>query len=186
MKKIATVLIFILLFTGCVSKASSSSSYSSASSDGSYMNIFFSEGTSSEGVINTDKGDYAFSYKRDGSIGIVYPNGYIYSYRNMDGAIMTNWTYDETPEEMGYIDGLSLVESVERFSKSRAPAKKVPLSGSLLIIAVGGWQIYSPKSIWWLSRGWLYKNAEPSDAALIMYGLGGVTIVFVGIMSLFS
>ncbi len=37
-----------------------------------------------------------------------------------------------------------------------------------------------PEKAWFVSAGWLYKNAEPSDRALVAYRVGGIAMfVFV-------
>lgn len=55
---------------------------------------------------------------------------------------------------------------------------------SFLLIVMGIFQLVSPQTAWYLSYGWRYKNAEPSDIALVMERMGGVVEIIVGIIIL--
>ena len=55
----------------------------------------------------------------------------------------------------------------------------------LLLIALGIWGAAAPRSVWYLSYGWRFKNAEPSEAALLAERLGGGVAVVVGIILCF-
>lgn len=55
---------------------------------------------------------------------------------------------------------------------------------SFLLIVMGIFQLVSPQTAWYLSYGWRYKNAEPSDIALVMERMGGVVAIIVGIIIL--
>jgi len=186
MKKFTIFIVLMLFLAGCGAKDTGVRGYSSTSSDGSYVNIHYSEDSFSEGTIETNKGTYRFSYASDGELSIIYPNDYLYSYKAINGAIMTGWPYEKTAEELGYMEGFILARHIEGASGSEVSTKKVPLITSLLLIAIGGWHIYSPKTAWRLSRRWLFKKAEPSDLILGVYCFEGFIIVFIGIMSLFS
>ena len=59
-----------------------------------------------------------------------------------------------------------------------------PLIG-LLFLAVGLWNAISPYSSWYLSHGWRYKNAEPSDLALGLTRAGGIFAILLGILAFF-
>lgn len=49
----------------------------------------------------------------------------------------------------------------------------------LIIISISGvLAIVSPHSIWMISHGWKYKDAEPSDISLVLTRIsGGVMII---------
>ena len=53
---------------------------------------------------------------------------------------------------------------------------------SLLLLGLGAWNLFAPKSAWWLARGWWYKNAEPSDLAIAAYRIGGVCLLIAGVI----
>lgn len=185
MKKIVAFAVLILFLAGCSSKETAETNYATTA-DGQDIVISFIEGTKSEGTITAENGTYSFSYSMDGTLSIIYPNGYTYSQKDMNGGIASSWPYNETAEELGYINGSSLAWSMSSASGSNTDAKKVPVIVSLLVIAVGIWFICSPKNIWWLSRGWWYKNAEPSDLGLVVYRLVGCALTFIGIISFFA
>lgn len=56
----------------------------------------------------------------------------------------------------------------------------------LVLIIVGFVNVLSPKSGWYLSHGWRYKDAEPSEAALFFARLGGVVGIIVGLIFMFT
>ena len=51
----------------------------------------------------------------------------------------------------------------------------------LLLAALGAVYTFAPHAAWSLSRGWWYKNAEPSDAALILARISGVIMIVLGL-----
>ncbi|MFF2885799.1 DUF6199 family natural product biosynthesis protein [Paenibacillus sp. NPDC057967] len=59
------------------------------------------------------------------------------------------------------------------------------LFGFILII-FGVISAVSPQSVWYISVGWKFKDAEPSDAALAMHRITGVIGVIVGIILIVS
>jgi hypothetical protein len=54
----------------------------------------------------------------------------------------------------------------------------------IIIISSSVCSIIWPKTMWYLTKGWQYKNVEPSDAALMMTRVGGVVGVIGGIVFL--
>ncbi len=56
---------------------------------------------------------------------------------------------------------------------------------ALLFIALGVLSIIKPRTGWYLSVGWKFKSAEPSDLALGMQVLGGIIAVIIGIVMFF-
>lgn len=59
-----------------------------------------------------------------------------------------------------------------------------PLLG-MLLAALGAFNALAPKAVWYLSHGWRYRNAEPSEAALFFNRAGGVFLVLFGIVLFF-
>lgn len=51
----------------------------------------------------------------------------------------------------------------------------------LFCIIVGLINAISPKTGWYLGKGWKYKDLEPSDAALRWGRVGGVITILIGI-----
>jgi len=190
MKKIiALMCCAVLVFSGCSKEADVNADYSTTI-DGQDAVISFLDGTLSEGTITAENGTYSFSYSMDGTLSIVYPNGYTYSQSDLGGAIAISADYNaDTIEEWGYIDGYSLAWAISSASDSSRASKDtngVPAILSLIILALGIWFVWSPKSVWWIARGWWFKNAEPSDLALILYRGGGCLLALFGIISFFA
>ena len=50
----------------------------------------------------------------------------------------------------------------------------------LLLWAIGLFNVLAPRAAWYLSYGWRFKDAEPSDAALMMARIGGVIAIIIG------
>lgn len=174
-----------LLLAGCSIKETAKTDYA-ATVDGHDIVVSFPEGTKSEGTITSGNDTYSFSYSYDGTFSVIYPNGYEYSQKDMNGAIASSWPYTETAQELGYIHGASLARGVSSVNTKTTNTKTFPVILSLLITAAGICFVCSPKSIWWLSKGWWYKNAEPSDLGLIVYRLLGCVLAFIGIISFFA
>lgn len=55
---------------------------------------------------------------------------------------------------------------------------------AVIVIILGIIELASPQTAWYLSYGWRYKNAEPSEAALIIERIGGVIGIILGIILL--
>lgn len=56
----------------------------------------------------------------------------------------------------------------------------VGLFGFIFII-IGILNIAFPRAGWYMKYGWQFKNAEPSEAAMIMARVGGVIGVIIGL-----
>jgi len=178
----------ILFSAGCSGKELNNNSIITTSVAGKKIDIIFNEGTKSEGTIITEKGTYFFSYSFDGALSIRYPNGYTYTERKTNGAVLVSWPYPETAEELGYIDGFKLSFTIAAAidSTKAGSAKKVPVIVSLLILLVGILFVFFPRSAWWLARGWRYQKVEPSELSLTIYRLLGFIIIVFGFFSFFA
>ena len=177
----------VLLLSGCTSETPASMDYK-ASVDGQNIVISFSAGTRSEGTIAADNGVYTFSYSLDGTLNIVYPNGNTYSHRNINGAIASSWDGDVEPEHLGFINGFSLAWAIIEIASRHIStnARGVSPIVSIMLVGLGLFNIILPQKMWWLARGWMYKNVEPSDLVLGVYRGLGVVITLIGIMSFFA
>lgn len=56
----------------------------------------------------------------------------------------------------------------------------------LILMVFGIISAVSPQSAWYISIGWKFKDAEPSDAALAMHRITGVIGVVIGIILIVS
>jgi len=120
---------------------------------------------------------------------IEYPDGSSYDYRRQsNGMGFGTWSgglYGDTawPEERGYLSEDVILMLLDADTDGNDGG--VPLIVSLLLIGVGLWGLLSPQTAWYLSYGWRYKNAEPSDLALALERIGGGIAVVIGILTIF-
>ena len=54
----------------------------------------------------------------------------------------------------------------------------------VLLAALGGFNLLLPRASWYLSYGWRYKNAEPSDLVLAINRIGGGAVLAVALLLL--
>lgn len=173
MKRILSVLL-VLLFcivpTGCCKEPS----------------VFEKDGFTVDleaGTITKGGDVYTFTITGSGNrsrIDITYPNGAGYYWEWNGNGGHGGWSNDYDP--VRYVDGETLMDLLS-FEPPRERSGN-PLLG-LLFIVLGLADAISPDTAWYLSYGWRYKNAEPSDAALAFGRIGGVLAVLVGILCLF-
>ena len=57
---------------------------------------------------------------------------------------------------------------------------------SLVLLVLGVLSVISPGTTWYLSRGWQFRDAEPSDAALISIRVAGVIEILASFFILFT
>ncbi len=54
---------------------------------------------------------------------------------------------------------------------------------AVVVFGISALGFFAPETSWTLSHGWKYKDAEPSDAALVMARIsGGIGMVVAGVM----
>ncbi|MCD9022188.1 DUF6199 family natural product biosynthesis protein [Cohnella silvisoli] len=56
----------------------------------------------------------------------------------------------------------------------------------IMFILIGVLNVLFPRASWFMKYGWQYKNAEPSQAALITARIGGIIAIIIGIFILAS
>ena len=57
--------------------------------------------------------------------------------------------------------------------------------GGIVIILIGIFNLADPYRAWYLRYGWRYKDAEPSDAALLTTQIGGGIAIVLGVICFF-
>ena len=152
---------------------------------GANPNVFEKDGYTVDreaGTITHGEDVYTYAVTGSGSprITITYPNGATYFWQWSGSAGHGGWSDDYDPER--YADGDTLMELVN-FQPPRESSGN-PLLG-LLVIAAGIFNLAVPRTAWYLSYGWRYRNAEPSDAALVLGRVGGGAAVLIGLALLF-
>ena len=55
----------------------------------------------------------------------------------------------------------------------------------LLLIVIGLLNLCKPEEMWYLSRGWQFKDAEPSEDAILWCRVGGAIAIIIGFFVLF-
>ena len=111
---------------------------------------------------------------------ITYPNGATYHWTESGNGGAGGWS--ETYDESRYIPGSILVWAIEE----NQPREKVGSVGiGLLLMALGAWHILSPESVFYLSRGWMFRDAEPSDFYLTLARVSGGVFAILGLAACF-
>ena len=130
-------------------------------------------------------GLYTYLYEVEGtsdrrSTTITYPGGARYYWTQNGGSGSGGWTDDYAPDR--YTDGDTLLAVLE----TNAPKEYSghPFLG-LLLIALGIWHALDPHSAWYTNSGWRYRDAEPSDLALVVARVSGVVAILFGIIAMF-
>ena len=128
------------------------------------------------------KGENVYHYEisPNSEVTITYPNGATYWRKYDQNGYVGGWSDDY--DGVRYADGDTLMDLVSyqppRRSRGSGPA-------GLLLLALGLFHLLSPRTAWFLSYGWRYRDAEPSDAALVFNRIGGVIALLVGVLLLF-
>lgn len=135
---------------------------------------------------------YQYSFSGDSSqyqVNITYPDGSAYFWRESSSGGAGGWSadpdldlWDASRDKYADSDVLRDI-LVRRAPRGASDLAKVLLAVFIMVIGAVG--IFSPSTTWYLSYGWRYKNAEPSDAALLFGRVGGVLVVIAGILVLF-
>mgnify|MGYP001030983378 FL=1 len=113
---------------------------------------------------------------------ITYPDGSTWSEASTDG-ISHTISFSDDYVHGKYTDGGAIVEAILH-ETPREMKWKNPLP-SLLLLGIGILSIASPRLVWYLSYGWHYKDAEPSDLALFANRAGGALAVVLAVIIFF-
>ena len=118
-----------------------------------------------------------------GNTTITYPNGATFYWSWSGNVGSGGWSEDY--DDSTYTDGHILLQALEMKpgTQNKRERSGNPLAG-LLILGLGLWNAVAPYSSWYLSHGWRYKDAEPSDAALGFTRFSGIAAIIVGIILL--
>ena len=114
-----------------------------------------------------------------------YPDGSTYWWRWSDSGMGSGgWSDDYDPER--YVDGWILQSVLEQSRPgSLSSSRGANLLPGLLLILFGAAGAAVPRAVWYLSSGWRYKDAEPSDLALLVHRFGGGVMLVLGLLLLF-
>ncbi len=141
-------------------------------------------------VIDTDNrtithGEDVYTYTLSGGssstfVEFTYPNGATYSWTKQGNMSHGSWSDDYDPER--YVEGGDLIDLLELEAPRRSRGS--PLA-ALLLLVIGLADAIFPRAAWYLSCGWRFRNAEPSDAALVLGRVSGVILILAGVILFF-
>lgn len=122
----------------------------------------------------------------DTSVTFTYPDESEYFWNFTSGIGYGGLTDD--PSANGYLDYSTLEAALSEEVESVKPTKsKNPgyLFFAFFCFLIGGLNLAFPYAGWYLKYGWRFKDAEPSEAALVLNRVVGGIIVIIGIVFLF-
>ena len=166
------LLVLALVLSGCAGERMEPYTYNV---NNRTIEIYPESGTIVDGL---DVYHYTRTENQSGSIDyvITYPNGGRF-----------NWTKTENGGHGGgsgineslYLSGDVLVWALE----AGEPAKKVgsPILG-LLLMGLGAVNILFPEVTFHLRKGWMFRDAEPSDAYLFWGRVSGALVAVLGLI----
>lgn len=134
----------------------------------------------------TEDGDvYRFSVSNNGNcvdFEVTYPDGSTYWWTESETAGAGGWSDDYDPNRYAAGDVLWDVLNLENQGNPQRSGGPIVLGIILILFGV----VYAafPRAMWFLSYGWHFKNAEPSDLALGIGRAGGVLAAVAGIICL--
>lgn len=179
MKKLYVLIVtlFISLSLVACSSSGSSNTYTVTLKD-TVFTVDNGNGTVFDGV-NT----YNYTISGDSSkyrMEVTYPDGSTY-WQHMSGNVGTGGWSDDYDRKR-YVDGETLCFVL----KSAVPKSRTyPLYVIGLLIIVGLISAAFPQVVWYCSYGWRYRDAEPSEAALLVCRGTGVLALVIGIVMFF-
>lgn len=182
---LALVFAAILLFAGC-QREPAPTVYTIDVYGATYIvdteNCTISDGTYTYGYEYADSGN---------SVDFTYPNGEVYgasitAANNSIGGVSAGAISADYDYSSGYTDPFTLYRALTSpREKERASDTNHPFV-ALLLCGVGIFNLAAPKASWYLSYGWRFKDAEPSDAYMALARIGGGIAVVIGVIMLIA
>lgn len=142
-------------------------------------------------TITYDSDIYHYEYAHNKLI-LTYPNDTVCMLYNRDSFITIEWQsiagHDNEVKavyDQGYLHpNVIMYQVLEAPPSPMAPSKETnasPLRG-ILVVLIGGVIVFFPKAVWYIKSGWRYKDAEPSEVAIIVHRLSGVVAIVAGLV----
>ena len=125
----------------------------------------------------------AYSTDGSGKVTFTAPNGAIAYWQQSGGIGHGGWSED-WQEAAGPGELMNALKSASGSAGWAGERSGNPLLG-LMLLAVGAFNALVPKAAWYLSHGWRYKDAEPSEAALAVGRISGGAAMLLGIILFF-
>ena len=177
MKRLWTALFALLLTLTLCSCAEQETTYT-VDKNGTQFLVDTTQKTISDG---THTYRYKFSGDADSfSATLTFPDGSSYWWTQIGSSGSGGWSDNFVHEK--YVSANTLIDVLQE----KAPKRTNPgmIAAGLLLMALGLFEAVFPKAAWYLGYGWRYKDAEPSDAALIFARIGGVAATVIGFVLL--
>ena len=114
---------------------------------------------------------------------VTYPNGSTYWWSEEAYGGGGGWSDDYDPKK--YVAG-DVLWDVLRLDEQTTPThSRTYIILGLILLLLGIVHVAIPNKMWYISYGWRYKDAEPSDMALLAERAGGIIAIIVGVICLF-
>lgn len=181
MKRISAILVLLLCLVLLTSCGPETQTVYTVENNGISYTVDTVNGTIFDG-----KYTYTYMIRGTGSgsqTTITYPNGATY-YWSWHGNVGSGGWSDDYDDRM-YVKGSTLRDILSMARPRQQEKSGNPLIG-LLLIGLGIWNAVSPQTAWYLSHGWRFKDAEPSEMALGLNRIGGVISIVVGVIAMFA
>ncbi len=184
-KLLAVAAAVLLLFCACSGKAEQAGGPEVVIQDGVTYTLERQNGERDQTGTLSD-GTYTYTYAlspRSGGyrLEITYPDGSSSWWETTGNGGYGGWSDNYT--EGKYADHWTLRDVILEGGPAYAEGP-----GNLwlvvLLAALGGFNLLLPRASWYLSYGWRYKNAEPSDLVLAINRIGGGAILAVALLLL--
>lgn len=178
MKK-AAILILALLLTLFLQACEKPATTYTVEKDGKAFQVDSEAGTLSDGTHT-----YTYTFSGDSEsyvIDIYYPNGssFHWTKNRMLGYGSQSGDYND---EL-YISGEILCEVIA--TKAPTPANPGKFWAVVILLGIGIFNAAAPQASWYLSYGWRFKDAEPSDLALNIGRTVGIFAIIAGVFMIF-
>lgn len=127
-------------------------------------------------------GGETYRYEIDGATTtITYPDGESYWWTRTEMGGYGGWSDGYDADR--YVSGGVLLAALEAGQPEEHSGTNFVLI--VVVIAVGLFNVLAPGKAWYLSYGWMYRNAEPSDSALAMIRIGGAALLAAAVFLIF-
>lgn len=131
---------------------------------------------------------YVCQYEVTGSGGsadlhVTYPDGSTYWWSEGGHVGYGGWSDNYDPDK--YVAGEVLWDVLCLSVPTKTDDSGHYIGLGLILILLGAVHAISPHTMWYLSYGWHFKDAEPSDLALFAERAGGIVAIVAGVVCLF-
>lgn len=114
-------------------------------------------------------------------ITVTYPDGAVFWQKSDGNSASSGWDNGYAPES--HTDGYTLCSVIEELFPQKKNGKNPLLI--ILMLAIGAFYAAAPEKAWYLGFGWVYKNAEPSEAVLAANRIVGVAAAVAALILIF-